>query len=502
MQNDQTIVVIGSGPCGAMAARGLARLGLPVVMMESGEDRPTGMLIRLNGRNVYRRALARNLDHESYHVATADPKTAWWTNHNPGGLSNNWTGAVPRFAPEDFDEGARLHDCYRWPVNYQDLVPYYEHVESLLQVSAGAEDVPLLPAARAAYSVRMPADWQGVARAAGSHGQGVTSLPLADGPPWMAVRRPTAFNSYSNCVQPLLRSPNFQLMTGAHVLRLEYSKTSGLVDGVIYRDSRDGEERRIGAAAVVVAGGPLNSTRILFNSSCPTFPDGLGNTHGVLGRYLHDHPKEWWTIALDRPIAAPNPAVYVTRRPHASSAPLLATSWTIGFADTRDKVLSILTRRISAAGVQVFGTTIPNERWYVKPHDSALDRFGMPLLDIHMQYDDEVVCNVVRARGQLLEIMGEAGYRCSLGEIEPQLSPGVSVHYGGTVRMHDNPAYGMLDSWNRLHEIPNVVVVDASSFTTGPEKNPTLTAMALAARAAERLACDLKNGDARNRSPQ
>jgi choline dehydrogenase-like flavoprotein len=152
------------------------------------------------------------------------------------------------------------------------------------------------------------------------------------------------------------------------------------------------------------------------------------------------------------------------------------------------------------AGVQVFGTTIPTEGWYVKPDDTGVDRFGMPLLDIHMEYDEDVVCNVIRARGHLLQLMEEAGYRCSLGKVAPQLSPGASVHYGGTVRMHDNPSYGMLDSWNRLHEVPNVAVVDASCFTTGPEKNPTLTAMALAARAAERLASDLKSGAALSRA--
>ena len=79
-------------------------------------------------------------------------------------------------------------------------------------------------------------------------------------------------------------------------------------------------------------------------------------------------------------------------------------------------------------------------------------------------------------------------------EISAQHYPGLSIHYGGTIRMHKDPEYGVLDGWNRVHEAPNLLVTDASCFTTGPEKNPTLTMMALAMRAADKLAEDLKRG--------
>jgi choline dehydrogenase-like flavoprotein len=80
--------------------------------------------------------------------------------------------------------------------------------------------------------------------------------------------------------------------------------------------------------------------------------------------------------------------------------------------------------------------------------------------------------------------------------VEPlhELMPGTSVHYGGAVRMHRSPQFGVLDGWNRMHDVPNVAVTDASSFPTGPEKNPTLTAMAISARAADGLAADLRSG--------
>jgi choline dehydrogenase-like flavoprotein len=143
-------------------------------------------------------------------------------------------------------------------------------------------------------------------------------------------------------------------------------------------------------------------------------------------------------------------------------------------------------------GVVVFGTIVPAHENYVRLDPTLKDEFGCPMLDIHIHYDAEVPRTMAAAWDRLRAIMESAGYRCTAREPLPPLTPGTSVHYGGTVRMHSLPKYGMLNAWNRLHAVDNVVVADASSFTTGVEKNPTLTAMALAARAADRLAEDLK----------
>jgi choline dehydrogenase-like flavoprotein len=92
-----------------------------------------------------------------------------------------------------------------------------------------------------------------------------------------------------------------------------------------------------------------------------------------------------------------------------------------------------------------------------------------------------------------MNLMDEAGYRATPREIDPTLFPGTIAHYGGTARMHAKPEYGVTDGWNRVYGAPNVLVCDAACFTTAAEKNPTLTVMAIAARAAARLARDLKH---------
>jgi choline dehydrogenase-like flavoprotein len=490
MSENRRVIVIGSGPAGAMAAHELVRKGIPVTMLESGRNFQKGFLLRLMGRNFYRRVPP--MENGTRHIASGDPKTDWYFNLAPGGLSNQWTGAVPRFAPEDFTEGERLHERYRWPMTYEEMAPYYEVAERLMDITADSRDVPNLPAGYAAFHHRLPEDWQQVAKFAEKHGQGLTAMPLADGPPTLITGRGTAFNSFTNIVQKLQRSPHFQLLTGAHALKLEWSGAKKRVNAVLYHDRNDGTQKRLEAETVIVACGALHSTKLLFDSACPDFPEGLGNTEGVLGSYLHDHPREWWAFDVENPISFLSPSAYLTRLPHATSPPLLGTSWTLGVVTTKDKILSRFGRKGHAIGVQIFGTMIPSEQHYAKPTDKKKDEFGLPLLDLCIRYEDDVLDNMIQARQHLLCLMEEAGYPAKPREIEPQLFPGTSVHYGGSVRMHSSPKYGMVDSYNRLHAVPNVLVCDTSCFTTACEKNPTLTEMAIVARAMDRLASDLK----------
>jgi len=110
---------------------------------------------------------------------------------------------------------------------------------------------------------------------------------------------------------------------------------------------------------------------------------------------------------------------------------------------------------------------------------------------ISLRYDQRTVDNLVAARDRLREMFASAGVHIDVPGPFHELRPGSSKHYGGTLRMHTDPAFGVVDAWNRMHDVANVIVCDSSCFTTGPEKNPTLTAMAIALRAADRLATDL-----------
>ncbi|MBO0731043.1 MAG: GMC family oxidoreductase [Acidimicrobiaceae bacterium] len=492
MNQDSTVVVIGSGPSGAMAAHQLVREGARVIMLESGSSEPTGLLVRTAGRTIFRRT--PQVRNERHYVASGHPSTTWYRELNLGGLSNQWTGAVPRFAPEDFSDGERLDVRYRWPLDYEDLAPFYVQAEHLLDVTSSGQDLPQLPAAQAGRRRTLPPDWMRVADIAALHGHSLTVLPLADGPDYLLARRATAFNSYSSIIRRLQASPRFTLRTGWTALRLEWSGARRRVESVICHDGQSGEQHRVSASAVVVACGPLGSTKLLFDSACQDFPEGLGNSEGLLGRYLHDHPKEWWSVELDKPITRLGRAAYLTRSSFDAAQPLTSTSWTIGLATDKEKVRSLLPGRTRALGVQVFGSMIPRAEFYVRPHATETDEFGFPQLEIHLDFDPDVIKNVHSARSVFTDLMGESGHACRLNPVVPQCVPGAAVHFGGTARMHRSRRFGVTDPWSRLFDASNVVVADASTFTTSSEKNPTLTAMALAARAADRLAYDLRRG--------
>lgn len=497
MIDDRRVVVIGSGLSGSIAALALLQQGIPVTMLESGESFPGGLLIRMMGRNVYRRRPL--LEVEKGQISSDNPDAVSYRAMVPGGLSNYWTGAVPRFAPEDFYEGERLHERFRWPVSYADLVPYYARVERLMGVSGSPQDVLNLPACNVGQPRRLPKQWQHVAVHAASYGHGLAPLPMADLKSWLLTQSGAAFNSFTQLVPVLRRFTNFELRLGAHALRLEWCGKKKKVESLVFFDRSSCSEQQINCAAVVLAGGPLGSTKLLLDSACTDFPNGLGDTEGILGRYLHDHPKDWWVIELDRPLPRLGHAAYLTRAPYDQSPPLMGVQSVIGNSggSVWAKACTFTPYPSTTFGVATFATMIPTRDNFVGQHTYLKDAFGLPALDLHIRYGDEVPKALATAQDRLLTILELAGYRGTVRTAPTVLKPGASVHYAGSIRAHDSPRYGMVNKWNQLHAINNVVVADASCFTTAVEKNPVLTSMALGMRAAEHLADDLKTSTRR-----
>jgi choline dehydrogenase-like flavoprotein len=205
---------------------------------------------------------------------------------------------------------------------------------------------------------------------------------------------------------------------------------------------------------------------------------------------LHDHPREWWPLEMRAPMTALAHPVYIARTDHADSEPMTGTSLTVGMTDSiRDRLRTFYNGRTTSFGVQVLGTMVPTPDAGV-----VLGSWEGSRPAIHLRYDEHAVQNMMDARERVRDVLASAGVAADVPGPFHALTPGSSVHYAGTVRMHSSPQFGVLDRWNRTYDVPNVAVVDPSCFPTGPEKNPTLTAMALAARAADRLAEDLQSG--------
>jgi choline dehydrogenase-like flavoprotein len=495
MNQSARVVVIGSGPAGAAACFALCEAGVDTLLLEAGLERDArGLLARIGGITVAK--VRRPLRLRPGVTVSGDPATELYEELSPGGLSNHWSCAVPRFAPEDFADAERAGEEYTWPIGYQDLAPYYDKVEPLLQIAGAASGMPQLPAGRVRRAIRLPASWQGPAELATSFGRSLLPMPYAYGASTTLALTGNAFNAFDRVIRPARRSRHLEISFGARVVRLDFSASRRRVEGVFVRNVQTGGEERIPCRAVVLAAGAVTTAQILLESKSPDFPEGLGNTEGVVGRYLHDHPLGKLVLDLDRPIGV-FPPIYLTRPTLARSpVPLYAAAcmqWS-GGVPLAKSVVRRHPARLEEIGFSVFGTVIPTRDDWIALDPERARVGGTSALTLHVTRPPDAVRVLETTRDELVELLGRAGLaaRVRVWKVEPV---GNSNHYGGTCRMHASPRYGVIDRFSRVHAVSNVAVADSAAFTTGPEKNPVLTAMALSARAAANLAEDVKRGD-------
>ncbi|HYQ02638.1 MAG TPA: GMC family oxidoreductase [Polyangiaceae bacterium] len=485
MNEAERVVIVGTGPAAAASAVVLSEAGHEPLVLEAGSATARlGLTARLRGLTFakIRPALARRPDL----TMTGDPKAELFEQLAPGGLSNHWACAVPRFSPDDFEDAARAGVEYRWPLGYADLAPWYDRVEPLLHITGAANDVASLPAGRFRDHWSLGPEWQAVEREVCSEGRDLVAMPYAYGSETILTRSATAFNAYTRLIKPIAKQGGLSVRFDTRAESLEWSNDEQRVVAVHCRNARTGEPLRIPCRAVVLAAGAVNSAQILLESTSDEFPEGLGNRHGVLGRYLHDHPLAKIVVDLGRRVSLA-PASYVTRAALDRSDPLYAAAcmqWNAASHMART-LLTGHPGQTSRLGFSVFGTMIPtrDDRVAVGPRRAQGAR--SPLL-FSLRYPERAVRELERAKDELLACLERAGWAPRLRVFHVEV-PGNSVHYGGTCRMHESPAFGVVDGFSRVHGAPNVVIADSAVFTTGPEKNPVLTAMALAARAGAQL---------------
>jgi choline dehydrogenase-like flavoprotein len=273
----------------------------------------------------------------------------------------------------------------------------------------------------------------------------------------------------------------------AEVRRIEPAD-AGRPLSVAYYDEAEKAERHVRARKVVLAAGTLESARILLASASPRFPDGLGNASGVLGRYLMDHimvdtdavvhggpPPD--SVRAYRTFFAPTrryPSLYGAAQFQAASS----NQTTRGDGDWR-------------VGLKAFGQTLPSRANHIRLTGRKTAN-GAPIAEVSFKWSPEDL-----TLGEAIKDDARALLACLDHSLVSQATAigGDAIHQVGTCRMGRDPRTSAVDGDGRMHDVPDVYVVDGSTWPTLPEKNPTLTMMAIAMRAGDRLGAALARGE-------
>ena len=410
MRDAAPVVVIGTGPAGAAAVAALVDSGVDVTVVEAGREADaSGLTVRVGGATVFRSR--RHLKAREDPVTVAgDPSTVVYEDMAPGGLTNHWSCAVPRFSQDDFDDARRAGDAYTWPVDYETLRPWYEWVEPYLQIAGAEQGVPQLPAGRVARAAGPAGAVAGRARRRAPEGQAVVPIPYVFGAATSVTRSSTIFNSFVRMIRPLQRAGRVHVHFGARATQLEWSGADKRVTAVIVRDMATGADVRIPCRSVVVAAGSINTTKILLQSTSPIFPTVSGTRRGCWGATCTTtRSASWCSIASGRSRSIRPPMSPVGRCD--GTAPLYAAAclqWS-GVFRLAESVVRGHPGALPVAGFNVFGTMIPTLDNYVALDPARRSADGSPGVELKIRYAAESIATLESTRDHLMSLLASAG---------------------------------------------------------------------------------------------
>lgn len=447
------VCIIGSGPAGAVLGSDLARQGLRTIILESGFD--------LSGEVDQR---VSQLD--SYRASGPIPYPLVATRLRAlGGTSNLWTGRCERLHPIDFERNAYTPEGAAWPIRYSDLEPYYERAERTLRVAGG--ELSQFHAPRNAplpYPSRQ--ENAGLVSLAAEIGITVDDVPSsvgewADGPVRASFDLLPQFTKQSSAT----------LITGATATRL-IAESDGTISAVEVRNL-DQVTRMVRAKRIVVACGAIESARLLLLSKSTDFPDGIGNSHDLVGRYFLDHPHAFYVGTIDRSTPrqqyARTQQFYDAFKAEGLGSIFLVFQW---YDRTEENF-----RLAYAMEMQ------PSEENRITLAEEMPDHFGNPGVDLHLAFSEKDLETQARAEALIYQIFADVGATAPRKQHD-----GWGHHHIGTVRMGSDPATSVLDANLRVHESPNLYVLSSGAFVTSGPNHPTIAITALAHRLAEHLA--------------
>lgn len=556
-------IVVGSGITGGWAAKELTEKGMEVLLLERGRPvrhvvdyitehkAPWEMEYRGRGDrqrfkedqflqsqagpvNEYNAHFFVN-DRESPYTFDEDKPFLWIRGHQLGGRSITWGRQSYRWSDLDFEANAREGAAIDWPIRYADLEPWYDHVERFIGLSGQAEGMPQLPDSQFLPPMPFTAGEtrvkEGIERAFPDRrmtigrsavltqpheGRGICHYC---GPCPRGCSVGAYFCSLSSTLPAALETGKLTIRTHSIVHSLIYDENRDVVTGVRVIDAETHEDLEFRGRIVFLCASALASTQILMMSTSPRFPDGLGNSSGVLGHYLMDHHFRLGAVGTvpgleDRYYSGRRPnGTYLMRfrnldertrhpdfvRGYGYQGGAGREGWGRGVAEAGLGVE--FKRRLRTPGrwrmvLSGFGEMLPRYDNHVTLDPYVTDAWGLPVLRMHCTMGENELAmrrDMKDAGAEMLEAAGCTDVRTW----EDAYRPGEGIHEMGTARMGRDPRASVLNSWNQLHDVPNVFVTDGACMTSAACQNPSLTYMALTARAADYAVQAMKRGEFR-----
>jgi choline dehydrogenase-like flavoprotein len=553
-------IVIGSGISGGWAAKELCDQGLKTLVLERGrnvthlKDYPTAtkdpwdfphrghLPLTVKTENpiaekcyAFSEATSHFFVKDKEHPYVQEKPFDWIRGYQVGGKSLLWARQTQRWSKFDFEGPARDGFAVDWPIGYDDIAPWYSHVEAFAGIAGNKDGLETLPDGdflppwemnvvektiqkriMAAYHDRhvVIGRCAHLTKPKGIHlqqGRGqCQARSLCDrGCPFGGY-----FSSNSSTLPWAAKTGNLTLRPDSVVHSIIYDEKKGKAAGVKVIDAHTKKVTEYYAKIIFVNAATLNTNLILLNSISSRFPQGLGNDNGLLGKYIAFHN---YRGSLSASMDGYLDSYYYGRRPTAVMMPnfrnvykqetdflrgymtfYTATRAGWGHQTEAEQVGANFKDSIAEAGnwgiyMMMQGETIPKVENMVSLNHDQKDEWGMPLLSFSVDYDDNDLKLLNDFLQQGAEMLDKAGCK-NITTNDSKQAPGLDIHEVGGVRMGKDPKTSLLNNWNQLHSCPNVFVTDGACMTSTGTQNPSLTFMALTARAANYAANELKKG--------
>jgi choline dehydrogenase-like flavoprotein len=459
------------------------------------------------------------------HPYTQEKPFDWIRGYQVGGKSLLWARHTQRWSDFDFEGPARDGFAVDWPIRYKDLAPWYSHVEKFAGISGNKDGLAELPDGEFLPPFEMNCvekhfreqvskkynSTRHVIIARCAHVTQPQEIHLQQGRAQCQNRalcqRGCPFGGYFSSNASTLpwaaKTRNLTLRPHSVVHSIIFDDAKQKASGVRVIDAVTKESVEYYAPIIFVNAGALNTNLLLLNSKSSRFPNGLGNDNGLLGKFVAFHNYRARvsgefdgyvdsTTQGRRPTSSYIPRFRNLRKQETDFLRGYAAGFSAGRYDeqSRDGLGPELKQQLEntklgawRVGSHMMGETIPKETNYVTL-DSATDDWGMPRLKISVDYDDNDEKMVADYLAQLSEMFTQAGFT-NIKTSDSKQAPGLDIHEMGGVRMGRDPKTSLLNSWNQLHACKNVFVTDGACMTSTSTQNPSLTYMALSARAVD-----------------